>query len=122
MTIDHIYKDMRGSISILKGFNKTSEITIFRTKAGFARGGCIHNIHDEHSCVIEGMAHYVIGDENVFLTDGGSVKIPKKTPHYFLAITDCVVLEWGAILEEKQEKHPEFRKKVDEINKKKEQG
>jgi hypothetical protein len=45
-----------------------------------------------------------------------SIKIPKGTPHYFISWGYSLVLEWGATIEEKGEKHLEFRQIVDRIN------
>ena len=42
--------------------------------------------------------------------------IPRNTPHYFIALEDSIILEWGATPEEKINKHKEFRKMVDDIN------
>ena len=46
---------------------------------------------------------------------GDALKIPKGTPHYFIAIEDSTVAEWGATPEEKVEKHLETRKIVDRV-------
>jgi mannose-6-phosphate isomerase-like protein (cupin superfamily) len=115
--LDLIHQDKRGSVSsITDDALGHPEVTVFTTNAGFARGGCIHNISDEYCTVISGQVEYVIGDELHVLTDGMSVKIPKGTPHYFISWGSSVVLEWGATIAEKQEKHAEFRQIVDRIN------
>jgi hypothetical protein len=118
MKLIKIHEDLRGSIHIVEGLYKYPEVTIFQTIAGFARGGCIHNINDEYCSVIEGEILYCIGDLNNHKTlkTGETVCIPKSTPHYFLSITNSTVLEWGANPEEKKEKHPFFRQVVDYIN------
>lgn len=92
------------------------EVTIFHTRQGMARGGCIHHKSDEHTCVISGLVEYVMGECRFILEAGDSMVIPAGTPHYFLSLSDSVVLEWGATPEEKKEKHPEFRAIVEEIN------
>jgi mannose-6-phosphate isomerase-like protein (cupin superfamily) len=92
------------------------EVTIFHTKAGMARGGCVHNLSDEYTCVINGIVEYRVGESTFLLQDGDSMVIPRGMPHYLFSISDSVVLEWGATEEEKKEKHPEFRAMVDEIN------
>ena len=123
MKLETIQTDKRGSINLLLDDLKTlEEVTIFITKSGYARGGCIHELHDEHCCVIEGEVAYYIGQGGyccTILEMGDSIIIPKNTPHLFTSLTDSVVLEWGAIPAEKQCKHVEFRAIVDKINKEK---
>ena len=115
-----IHDDARGEIYLLQGdFVEHEEITVFITRETFARGGCIHKINDEFCVVLEGKIKYFIGDnEPKIFQKGQSVTIPSNTPHYFLSLTDSLVLEWGATPQEKKEKHELFRKKVEEINKK----
>lgn len=126
MDLKKIHSDNRGDINILTDLNHYPEATIFETKSGYSRGGCIHNIHDEYICVIEGTVDYTFGDKDgdkiykIRLNDGETYKIPKGTPHYFYSVTDSVVMEWGASPSEKSNKHEVFRKIVDESNKKKE--
>ena len=103
---------------LLGDLREHKEITIFSTKKGFARGGCIHRISGEHNTVLEGKIHYFVGDKEIIMSKGESMTIPKNTPHYFISLTDSLVQEWGAEPEEKIEKHKEFRAIVDEINKK----
>lgn len=120
MQIKKIYDDERGKIFIIKGdLKEHEEITIFTTKKGYARGGCIHEINDEYCIVLEGSITYYIDKKTVpyrKMNRGLSVKIPKNTPHYFVATSDCIVMEWGATEKEKQNKHKEFRIIVDDIN------
>ena len=81
MKLSLIHQDKRGSILSLKSdILSCDEVTVFITNAGFARGGCVHNINDEHCCVINGEVEYTIGDETMILKDGDSVLIPKGTP------------------------------------------
>jgi len=116
MKFHEIHKDSRGSINILTEDMALDEVTVFTTRKGFARGGCIHNINDEYTCVVEGEVEYCIGDETQNLKMGESLIIPKGTPHYFVSLTDSIVLEWGASPAEKMEKHAEFRRIVEKIN------
>lgn len=117
MKLSSIHQDKRGQILSLKSdILHDEEVTIFVTNAGFARGGCIHNLNHEHCCVINGEIEYVIGDEILIMRDGDSVLIPKGTPHYFTSWGSSIVLEWGATVAEKQVKHTEFRQIVDRIN------
>lgn len=117
MELNKIHSDARGTIYLLKGFNELEEVTVFETNAGYSRGGCIHRINDEHCCIVEGKVSYSIGNDVRNYSTGDKFIIPKGTPHYFTALTDCVVLEWGASAEEKKEKHREFRTQVDILNK-----
>ena len=128
MKLDKLHGDDRGEIYLLTGFKEYPEVTMFTTKEGYARGGCIHNVHDEYCCVLEGEIEYhlidnsgddMFGHASFKLKVGQTITIPKGTPHYFLSKTDSVVLEWGATPEEKKEKHQFMRKIVDDINGKK---
>lgn len=117
MKLKEIQKDDRGTISLLEeGFKNLEEVTIFHTNEGYARGGCIHNIHDEYVCVIEGVIEYVAGEIKKKLFQGDTLKIPAKTPHYFISLIPSIVMEWGCLPSEKKEKHLETRKIVDKIN------
>jgi hypothetical protein len=116
LTLKEIHSDYRGSIYLLEGIWGYPELTVFFTKAGCARGGCIHPKSDEHCTVISGHIHYVIGKLEYHMQDGDSRMIPKNTPHYFFSHTDSVILEWGAMPEEKKNKDPELRKVVETIN------
>jgi quercetin dioxygenase-like cupin family protein len=119
MKIETIHEDERGKIFLLtEDLREHKEITIFTANKGYARGGCIHNEHDEHCVVLEGQIKYFIGNKETPKTmiKGQSILIPKATPHYFVAKTDCIVMEWGALPSEKKCKHPEFRAYVDKIN------
>lgn len=118
MQLIKIHEDERGSISIVKGLIHIPELTLFKTNKGFARGGCIHPYSDEYCCIVDGSVRYVIGANGDIFTKGMSVLIPKNTPHYFEALEDCIVLEWGATSEEKRNKHSDFRSIVDKINRK----
>ena len=117
MKLNLIHQDSRGQILSLKSDNLPfDEVTIFETNAGFARGGCVHNLNDEYCTVIAGQIEYVIGDELHILSEGMSIMIPKGTPHYFTSWGYSMVLEWGATVSEKQHKFPDFRQIVDRIN------
>lgn len=117
MNLNSIHQDNRGQIFIITGEELGHpEMTMFHTKKGFARGGCVHNLSDEFICVVKGMIEYVMGGDYMTLQDGDSMVVPKGMPHYFYSITDSVVMEWGATPEEKKHKHPEYRQRVDKIN------
>jgi mannose-6-phosphate isomerase-like protein (cupin superfamily) len=115
-----IHEDERGAIFLLTGlFPEDKEVTLFITKKGYARGGCIHRKNMEYFCVLEGIIKYKI--ENCFDSkpviyskgQGDSIGIGKQ--HYFTSLTDSMVIEWGATPTEKKEKGI-WRKYVDKIN------
>ena len=117
LKLKKLYEDKRGEIYLIKGdLKEHEEITIFTTEKGYARGGCIHNLHQEFCTILEGKVKYQVGDEIKEYLAGDTLIIPVSTPHYFLALTDCVVIEWGASPEEKKEKYLPFRQIVDAIN------
>ena len=116
MKLIELHSDARGKIIILNEDLGHPELTIFTTKKGMARGGCIHHKNTEYVCIISGKVKYVCPKTTVYLTDGDSFTIPKSTPHYFVAVEDSVVAEWGATVAEKQVKHIEFRSIVEKIN------
>jgi len=97
MHLDTIHKDERGDIHLLLGdLDTLEEVTIFKTKKGFARGGCIHHKSDEYCVLFEGEVIYIIGDKRSVCKPGDRIYIPVNTPHYFIALSDCVMAEWGA--------------------------
>jgi len=113
----HIHEDERGSIECF--YIDGVEYTILTTKKGFARGGCIHPEHDEYAVILEGIVfYYVMGQPVKQYIKGENLLIKKNTPHYLLATTDAVTLEWGALPKEKDIKDKEFREIVDNINRK----
>ena len=117
MQLKEISQDNRGYINILEGEELgCEEANISFTKQGFSRGGCIHNSNDEYLLVISGEISLVNGEFFYMLTKGDVVNITKKTPHYYVATKDSLVMEWGATKEEKKEKFKEFREIVDRIN------
>jgi len=117
MELKRIHGDKRGTISILLGCKETPEVTVFQTNKGYARGGCIHPKSEELCVVIEGSIKYkIMGQSDLVLVKGSTVCIPKNTPHCFVALEDCIVMEWGATPEEKQIKHVEYRAIVDQTN------
>ena len=117
MQFNEIHADARGKISLLTEDMKWDEVTVFKTNAGFARGGCIHEQSDEYTVIIEGEVIYNIAGHNLTMRAGDNYTIRKGTPHYFISVTDSIVLEWGAKPEEKKEKHLQSRAIVDNFNK-----
>lgn len=119
LKLKKIYKDDRGKIyQILGGLKEHREIVLFWTDKGSARGGCIHKLNDEFNIVLEGKIRYFVGDNEFILSKGESMKIPRNSPHYFISLTDSLVIEWGCTPEEKIEKYKPFREIVENINKK----
>jgi len=122
MLFEKIHSDIRGEIYIFKESIQYPEITLLKTIKGFARGGCIHNINCEYFCVLEGKVKYVYENKNKiikkYMKVGEVLVIPKSTPHYFISITDSLVIEWGVTEEERKVKHPKFREIVENINNK----
>lgn len=119
MELNKIHEDKRGAIFSVTGkIMVHEEVSFLQTNMGFARGGCIHRIHAEHLTVIEGHIdyYYRLPNENDIFVErmkaGESITIPPNTPHYMISITDSIIAEWGCQVEEKQEKHEEFRKIV----------
>jgi mannose-6-phosphate isomerase-like protein (cupin superfamily) len=110
------HEDGRGRISLLTELQHFHEVSIFETKKGRSRGGCIHMFSDEYCCVIEGEVEYHMGSISKKLKAGDMILVPRATPHYFVSITDSVLMEWGPSPEEKKDKHPATRKIVDKIN------
>lgn len=125
MKLDKIFADKRGEIySVTESPLTLPEVSFLTCNAGMARGGCIHRKNFEHLCVIEGTMNYYYGLENddissmrhITLRAGQSFTIPPNTPHFMLALTNCVFIEFGCEIEEKQEKYLPYRKIVDDIN------
>jgi mannose-6-phosphate isomerase-like protein (cupin superfamily) len=117
MKLVEIHKDKRGYTHTIEDTNLgCPEITLFYTKKGYARGGCVHRYTDEWFSVISGEVNLVYGDILVRMETGMTVGIPKGIPHYFVSKTDSVILEWGCSPEEKKEKNETFRNIVNQIN------
>ena len=133
LTYKVVNEDERGEISVLfdpvEEDNK--EIAILRTNKGFVRGGCVHNLNDEIVLVVKGKVQYHIitkwkkknpntlidGEDHVqILVGGDKILVPKGKPHYYISLTDSIVIEFGATTPEKQKKHPEIREMVERLN------
>lgn len=110
-----IHSDERGQIWIL--LIKGKEHTFLVTHQGFARGGCVHPLSNEYAVIIKGRVEYhVKGRKPRIYRTGQSLMIPRNHPHYFVALEDSIILEWGAKPQEKDIRNKEWRRKVDEIN------
>lgn len=112
-----IHEDVRGTINCF--YVDDVEYTLLYTNEGYARGGCIHNVV-EHAAILMGEVEYHVENVKVKIYRKGEViTIPPETPHYFVALSKALVLEWGAPPDQKRRRHAEYRKMVDAINKKK---
>lgn len=116
MKLVKVCEDKRGYTHTIEDDNLgVPEITMFYTKKGYARGGCVHK-HPEVFCVVSGDVTLVCGELVVRMDSGMTHDIPKGSPHYYISKTDSVVLEWGTIGEDKQTKHETYRNIVNQIN------
>ena len=98
MKLEKIHEDKRGEIYLVtEALPEDRELTLFTTKKGYARGGCVHQESGEDAVVISGTVKYFVeGREAETLSRGDSIHIPHNTPHYFVALTpETTVLEWG---------------------------
>ncbi|MCW4003665.1 MAG: cupin domain-containing protein [Candidatus Bathyarchaeota archaeon] len=117
MKLEKIHQDDRGEIWVLMIDGR--EHTFLKSNKNSARGGCIHRLSQEHAVVLEGVVEYHIrGKKKRIYKKGESVLIEPNCPHYFVALEDSIVMEWGPSPDEKKEKHPQWRKVVDKINEK----
>ena len=115
MKLDKIHQDERGEIWTLMIDGR--EHTFLKSNKNSARGGCIHRFSEEHAVVLHGAVEYhVRGRKPRIFKNGEILLIKPNCPHYFIALEDAVVLEWGPSPEEKKEKHKQWRKVVDRIN------
>lgn len=118
LNFERVHEDERGEIYVITGaLPEGREITLFTTKAGYARGGCVHRENWERATVIDGGVKYHIeGMSPKAFWGGDLITIPAGEAHYFISLTDSVVIEWGATVEEKKEYDPGWRKEVERIN------
>jgi quercetin dioxygenase-like cupin family protein len=124
MQLNKINEDDRGSIHAITGaLLNIPEVAIMKTKAGLARGGCIHYKSHEYLCVLEGKITYHYHLQGLpfeyvrEMKAGDIICIPPNTPHYMVSDTDSIIAEWGPTPEEKQVKHEQMRRLVLEHNK-----
>jgi quercetin dioxygenase-like cupin family protein len=118
LKFEKIHMDERGEIYVITGaLPEGREITLFTTKKGYARGGCVHRENRERVTMINGGVRYHIEHLSPKeYWEGDLFTIPAGVAHYFISLTDSVVIEWGATIEEKKEYNPEWRKIVEKIN------
>lgn len=97
--------DKRGSIYLIENLlSNNAEFTFMEIKSGFARGGCYHE-KDERFVVLSGYAEYITVVKGQIhklnICEGIAGFIPAGLPHAFVALTDCIISEWGISTEEK---------------------
>jgi len=115
MRLVRVCEDRRGFTEIItsEGLGQP-ELTLFFTKEGCARGGCVHPMPETFT-VVSGLVDFHCGNDAFTMSEGQKL-IPANTAHYFVALSDCVVMEWGVPPERKNIKDAEFKAIVDEIN------
>lgn len=101
-----VSKDDRRTIfanaNILK---ENKEISIIKLNKDNAIGACIHK-KDEYAVMIEGSALLNIGGITCPLITwykGEAHILPKDKSHSFIALEDCIIIEWGITEKEKIE-------------------
>ena len=115
--IKKVHEDERGEIFVIP-CTKEKDLAMFKTKKGYARGGCVHVFDDEYFVVIKGKIACIIDDEYLEYDEGMSGMIPRNSPHMTIALTDSILMEWGARRDDKNVYHEDYREKVKKINKK----
>jgi len=123
MQLKKEHEDFRGEIWTVTD-PRIGEMTLLFTKAGYARGGCVHD-QEERLYVLKGDVIIYISnqhwDEGIKGTakdstpDINHMHFNKNQPHGFKSDTDSIVLEIKPI-STKTERDPIMRKKVQEIN------
>lgn len=119
MKLETVQTDERGGIYSITGEEiESPEYAILKSKKNMARGGCIHANHSENLVVLEGRILYFssLTPNGVLLTKGDSYFLPPNVPHYYISLTDSIVMEWGCPPEEKKVKHKEYRAIVESHN------
>ena len=123
MQVTRVHNDERGSITSLTGLTQCPEIVFVKTNKGYARGGCVHET-DETVLVIEGSIILTCDfstpkriNQQWLQMDAGdpSMIVPANVPHYFQALEDCLVMEYGPDNEYTQ-KDSRMRNTVEKIN------
>ena len=72
MKFEKIHEDNRGEIYlVLDALQEGRELTLFTTRNGYARGGCIHRKSGESCVVIKGEIKYWIGDKDPIIMSLG---------------------------------------------------
>jgi perosamine synthetase len=116
LNMKKIHEDNRGYIYLIKNLlEDKKEFTFLETKKGFARGGCLHP-KDEYLVVVKGRIKLILGEDEIEMKTGESIKIPANKSHAWIALEDSILSEWGVTEEEKKERDLELRKVIDRIN------
>ena len=119
MKLKKVHEDKRGSIHSVTGIElkEHDEAVLIFTKKGYARGGCINDINDEHHVLIEGKVIFYIPNKiDKILNKGDDFYVYRGFPHYMIALEDSLILEWGTIEEERCKKDKSTLDIVNKIN------
>ena len=117
LKLKQIHRDRRGRIYVLSDDKGNEIASLLSTNKHFARGGCIHKKNNEYCVVLNGEILHVKRNQPIERGKKGTmIFIRRNTPHYFVSLTDSLVMEFGATPEEKKVKHKATRAIVDKIN------
>ncbi|MHA1853885.1 MAG: hypothetical protein ACTSUF_10335 [Candidatus Heimdallarchaeaceae archaeon] len=89
MNSQKTFEDSRGTIRVF--YDNDEELKVITTYQGKARGGCLHDC-DEVFEVVSGDVLLVAGN-SLCLKAGKSCVIQAFTHHWFISLTDSVVIE-----------------------------
>ena len=115
MEMKKIHADERGDIYSIPLSDK-KDIALLVTNKGFARGGHSHPNDDEYFIVVKGIVKFWVDDTHELFHEGMSECVPHGSRHFFVSLTDSIVMHWGADRETTIE-DAKYRGLVDEINK-----
>ena len=115
MELKKVNEDKRGEIWTLTD-DRFGEMTILFTKAGFARGGCVHD-QPEKLITLTGEIIYYEENEPARCVPyyHPIVYIDQYKAHGFKSVMNSVVLEIKSVVT-KTKYDPQMRKKVEDIN------
>ena len=83
--------DSRGTIMILN--DGTQDYLIIYTKAGYLRGGEIHEGWQQN-VILNGIVEWITPDQTTTHTVFDSIVTTKHIPHMMESVTDSVMVEW----------------------------
>jgi mannose-6-phosphate isomerase-like protein (cupin superfamily) len=111
MNFEKVHEDKRGEIYAITGEDELSNLLV--THKGFARGGCMHK-ETEHFLVVQGQIILHLPYKDQIMNAGECVSYPPMTPHFFISLTESIVMESGA--QPPADKYLPYAEKVAEIN------
>lgn len=115
MQMNKIHEDERGEIYSIPLSGK-EDIAIITTNKGYARGGHKHPNNDEYFIVVKGIIKLWMDESHELYHEGMSECIPHGCRHFFISLTDSIIIHWGADETQTVEDH-EYRGYVDGTNK-----